>query len=78
MKSTDKLENLLGKHPRWNILKEKLSLVLKIQPIQILSSAIVPSAIHLSISIILSLGHDYHLPDYLRLHESLCMELLRV
>ena len=25
MKSTDKLENLLGKHPRWNILKEKLS-----------------------------------------------------
>ena len=25
MKSTDKLEKLLGKHPRWNILKEKLS-----------------------------------------------------
>ena len=25
MKSTEKLEKLLGKHPRWNILKEKLS-----------------------------------------------------
>ena len=25
MKSTDKLEKLLGKHPRWNIFKEKLS-----------------------------------------------------
>ena len=25
MNSTDKLEKLLGKHPRWNIFKEKLS-----------------------------------------------------